>query len=711
MIARPKSIALFTVSLLILSLIAFYSKSPLVFYRFDGSQLLIIAAIQNDWSIGGWEFTSNPLQGIGGFEIFQHNLIDPGMWLVAHLPPKIAPSIAMAFYALELAAVVAWLGARLGLRPFACAAAVYVALLLSLPYVYPSLGFDFLWGVPAYVPLICVDTAIILLFLDLGRGPRGADLARLAGIVGLAVYQLNLVTFFAPVSFISLAFFGIVAIFAADSKRERKIKLLYIAGPVVILLLVFGPLLFGIYGFSKATFFWYEFYPRPGSWRDLTFFVADHSRWPAWIALGLALAGAFHAARCGGMAMRPLARGFLAFLGLELIAALIMTLGWRGPRLAYIDIFIYPFYCVFAAHALAVAATWINQRSDLIRRHHRAAIIALCVLPWLVLLDAWPPPLKRPLVRNLNPYIWPPAETPVTKFLSAEIGLRPGSTFRGRVASVAGTDFEPEWALAPMITQHNYDVMNLFFSGNDHRLYGLWYFGIPTLIELNQFSSPFFHLVNARLLNVRGAQDLHSYEIQSIVNDRITALLGTRYLISDKILSGRVPVVHQQLVEGRDLYVYSVPDANVAGYAITQARQAADAREAINLLADSSIDLRTVAILTGSDELPSLSTTIASKLVIDRGTYRVEATSPGSSLLVLPVEYSNCLQVHLTTSSPTPPKLLRANLTLAAVLFTGDVKGELRLRFGPLASECRMQDWRDADALKIGDVRDWPSKR
>ena len=80
------------------------------------------------------------------------------------------------------------------------------------------------------------------------------------------------------------------------------------------------------------------------------------------------------------------------------------------------------------------------------------------------------------------------------------------------MASVAGSDFEPELAFAPLITQRNYDVINLFHSGNDHRLYGLWYFGIPTLIELNQFSSPFFHLVNARLLNAPGARDLRSYE-------------------------------------------------------------------------------------------------------------------------------------------------------------------------------------------------------
>ena len=64
----------------------------------------------------------------------------------------------------------------------------------------------------------------------------------------------------------------------------------------------------------------------------------------------------------------------------------------------------------------------------------------------------------------------------------------------------------------PWIRFHNYDVLNLFLSGNDHRLYGLWYYGIPTLLELNQFSSLFFHPVNARLLNAPGTKDLRSYD-------------------------------------------------------------------------------------------------------------------------------------------------------------------------------------------------------
>jgi hypothetical protein len=29
------------------------------------------------------------------------------------------------------------------------------------------------------------------------------------------------------------------------------------------------------------------------------------------------------------------------------------------------------------------------------------------------------------------------------------------------------------------------------------------------------------------------------------------------------------------------------------------------------------------------------------------------------------------------------------------------------LRYGPLSSGCRLADWRDAEALRIGEARDW----
>ena len=51
-------------------------------------------------------------------------------------------------------------------------------------------------------------------------------------------------------------------------------------------------------------------------------------------------------------------------------------------------------------------------------------------------------------------------------------------------------------------------------------------------------------------------------------------LLGVRYLLSNKLLPARTPILHHRLAEGHDLYIYSLPDPNLAGYAVTQTRHA-----------------------------------------------------------------------------------------------------------------------------------------
>jgi hypothetical protein len=250
--------------------------------------------------------------------------------------------------------------------------------------------------------------------------------------------------------------------------------------------------------------------------------------------------------------------------------------------------------------------------------------------------------------------------------------------------------------------------MSLFYSGNDHRMYGLWYYNIPTLFESNQFSSPFFHLVNARLLNAPGALDVRSYETQSVVNDRIMELLGVRYLISDKLLPQRTSALHYRLVEGRDLYLYPLHAPNLAGYSVTQTRYAADAQEAINLMADRSLDLRETAVLTGDDKMPPLVPAASSSLLVERGGYGIEAFSPGTSLLVLPVEYSACLRADLSGTGVPAPRLLRANVAMTAVLFSGRLQGRISLRYGPFSSACRLRDWRAAEVLDLAHATEWP---
>ena len=107
-------------------------------------------------------------------------------------------------------------------------------------------------------------------------------------------------------------------------------------------------------------------------------------------------------------------------------------------------------------------------------------------------------------------------------------------------------------------------------------------------------------------------------------------------------------------------------------------------------------------------EIPPLVAVNGSRLFVERGGYRIEATTSGASLLVLPLEYSACLRPDLVTTGTTPPRLLRANLAMAGLLFTGHVKGRITLHYGPFYSACRIRDWDEADALHLGNAREWP---
>src|SRR5262249_33496912 len=156
-------------------------------------------------------------------ELPQQYFIDPALWLAAHLPASIGPTAAMTFYAVLLAATICWLATRLGVAPLPTIFAAWLGPLLALPYVYPRLRSDFLRGDPTYLMLLAPNTAAMLLFLDLGRGPWIADIGRFFAIAVVCAYAFLQFPNFAPVSLIGLAFFGVVALLMAASARERWI--------------------------------------------------------------------------------------------------------------------------------------------------------------------------------------------------------------------------------------------------------------------------------------------------------------------------------------------------------------------------------------------------------------------------------------------------------------------------------------------------------
>jgi hypothetical protein len=423
-------------------------------------------------------------------------------------------------------------------------------------------------------------------------------------------------------------------------------------------------------------------------------------RWLGLVFWLTALMGAFSYAWRGNPQQRAISLGFMAFVLGSLgvcIALSLIDMPWRGPVPAYMDLFAFPFYACF----IGVSAHWVLTKWPSLERK---AIWVLTILPWAVLLG-WQEPYKIHLFRNHVPFPWPPEPTAITAKLKYEIGLSEGQPFRGRVANIAGHNFSPDLAQIPFASQHNYDAMTAFFAGNDHRMYGLWYFGIPTLIECNQFSSPFFHLLTSRLLAAPGITHTRPQTTLTRFDPRVFRQLGVRFVLTDVPVQGNSLALQFSITQGRDQYLYEIERPNVSGVSPVEAILAKNSADAIAQMANDSFDFEKMVVVL--DPLPAGSQLVRArpdKLLFFRDHAEISASSVGKSLLVLPVEYSRCIRSNLRDESDVGmPRLMRANLSQLGILFEGKLTGAFDVRFSPLEQpECRLADLKDAKRFGLG---------
>jgi hypothetical protein len=84
------------------------------------------------------------------------------------------------------------------------------------------------------------------------------------------------------------------------------------------------------------------------------------------------------------------------------------------------------------------------------------------------------------------------------------------------------------------------------------------------------------------------------------------------------------------------------------------------------------------------------------KLSVIRGGLHVSGRSDGTSLVVLPQQFSNCLRAH-----DSRVRRVRANLIMTGVIFSGALDTNISFDFGIFSPGCRRADLADAKQLGI----------
>src|SRR5262249_16570320 len=497
-----------------------------------------------------------------------------------------------------------------------------------------------------------------------------------------------------------------LGLIAGATGRERLLKFSILAFFAVILLVSgAGAFVLGLFSFTVP-----RFWPDVQENLFTTYLVsiwygsaADGPVGPMVFCFGifgLVLALAF-----GYRRLRWYAASILTFV------AFIFALGysglkwgfWPGPRPIYFEFLIWPAYVMFAVWGIAFFPT---RLLDLLRRVSTPALrwarservsifvmlVLLVLIPVCAFWHAWP-------VNNLErTYAVPTSKSAMIALLKEQVGLTPGAPFRGRVVTM---EFVHKAGPIRWMDVVYKLVPRYAAAGNDYWT-GLWWHDIPTLFQYTSTVAPdFFRAVTRMLAGPNARQQRGAIFLRRPDADAL-GILGVRFVISDAELPEPFHLVMTEHTYNSEVFfLYEVPDVNLGINAPTAIKVVGGFDEAVNQLADLAFDMkRSVLVFDATLADNHLTPVDSAQVRMVPGGFFVEAHSPATSLLVLPFQFSQCLQIHNSAVNVDAPRLFRVNAIETGVLFNRHLAAKIEFFTGVFHnSGCRWRDSQDFSKL------------
>jgi hypothetical protein len=681
--------------------IALYIKSTQLLIGFDGGYMLNLAQRQLAWHIPLFSASMDWFQGLGDVFVAVNFRLLPAFVVGSLFASTTAAKVAIYEVVLcELSLAIVVFALTLGASRAVAIAAALLTCLIFIPFAHPTLIYGILSLAPQMGSMIAGALLAGASFLAYGRRNWLADLPYALIVLALltwsAVVSITIILLAAP--FLLLC--AVSGMIAAGSPAERRCKIgLFIVA--ALLLAAAGPAIYLVSTIvdTAAVIFPEELANDRASLYFTSILFQGKSIGPAGPLLVIsAIAGAVLAAMDRSRpTLRIFAFTLLTYLGSRLTFAIVIILFdfWRGPAPLYFEFFVIPLYAIFALlfwarmlERLWSSRGWVLPNSpDVDVKLLGGAIIVVLALAVVT-------------SRKDFGFPYPPESTPITSLLSRETGLRPGSAFRGRTANMTGRsiDRNVDW-----LDLHGIDGGLVQATGNELRVVGLHYFGIPGLFQYTPTISPFLYAVTSRLLGLPGDKQMRNVIVLRDISPRILAMLGVRFVITDREYDGPASLRTSIPVKDRTLLLYEIPDPNLGSYSPTKVSRLATATDIITRLGDSDFDPKAEIIADIAEEGERLVPARNTSLTFLGRSLRIRAESDGRSILLLPLEFSRCVEAKVTEG--TKLALFRANLLETGILFAGRLDATLSVQTGPfLNPACRLRDLFDARALKIGEV-------
>jgi hypothetical protein len=715
----------------VLSLIVFRRNNDFLFYGADGKFEVTLIEQFPHFAPPLIGFTGDFLRGLGNVTFQVNPYWIPAYFLAMSWMGEYSNfALTYAVCAAELF-IATYLTARLlDLPPIVGVVAAWLVPLIIMPYFGFGLIPHTAAAFPHYGTVLSVAT--VLTAVSLVITGRSASTHICSGII-LAV-GIGYIVAIAPTVLILCVPLPTVIIalscISSKSRSELARKLLIFGLIGLVCLVAYGPLVAGLLFDTTASFFT-SVSIRARSVQEIS--MLFWSSYPFLNMPRLFVGGGLFGAAI--VALGASGRARIVAMGLLIVEAAIVGVGflhiirpfWIGPALWYFEGFLFCYLAIFwvagiyvvarfafAAMIWLFAANWLHFVAPSLPMRLAGTLIAGLMTAYV---------LDRGTADTAGPFFipHPNAETPITRILKDEISLKSERKFRGRVADFIGRSL-------PEVSDFQVWVFLRHFAlsetGNMHYGAGFWQDAIPTLVEYSpQMTAGYFAFMRRFFTRPQDHQTRNRVEMRNI-DPRLLMAVGVRFVLTDApyegnlVLRSKIPVpvtetlrkefYAPELFRHHDfaLYLYELPKANVGQYSPTESRRAEQAQEILSTLVAPDLDPGRTVIT--SEILPNdLVPAQLQEFRVGRGNFHVRATSSGRSILLLPVEFSNCL---ILTNATADVRIFRADLFLTGLIFENTVDLTMRYFTGPFSnSMCRLKDRREFERLDIANAfRDRP---
>jgi len=680
--------------------LALYLKRTQLLVGFDGGYMLDLAQRQFAWHLPLFSAAMDWFQGLGDVYFAVNFRLLPAFTAASFLANADAAKIVIyEIVLLELSFSIIIFATSLGVSRTAGIAAAALTCLVYLPFARPTLIYPILSLIPHLGSLVAAALLAMAAYLHFGRRDWVADLPFALIMLGLlcwsALVSIILILLAAP--FVLLCVVSGVLAAATPAERRRKLALVL----ATVLLFGSGP---GIYLASTILDSAAIVFPTelPNDRASFLFTsILLHRQSIGWVGPVLMLSGIAGAALASldrsRRTLRIFAITLVIYIAGSLTFAMLIALFdfWRGPAPLYFEFFVVPVYAIFAVvfwgsmlDRLRRALGWSPpDRSTLDLPIVAAAVAAILLLAVATPGGDWGFP-------------YPPKSTAITAILARDSGLQPGAAFRGRTANFTSRSIDQpvEW-----MDLYHQDLALANATGNELRVMGLHYFDVPGLFQYTQTISPFLYALTTRLLALPGDRQIRSVLTLRRIEPRILAMLGVRYVVTDRPYVGPATLRASMAADDRTLLLYELGQPNVGDYSPTVVTGSGTAAAIIARLSAPDFDPRHEVIADLPEPESGLVPARDVRLTFDGASLKLEAESEGRSILLLPLEFSRCLVAAGTGG--VKPLLFRADLLETGVLFSGRLDVELSIRTGAfLHPACRLEDYFDAGKLGVGNI-------